>query len=182
MKFKYSKCRKVLHQALMDALAEHREAIRALHQTEEIWAMSYDILPWDPYVGIAVRLESESDHHSTLNSGDWKHSHFIEDISCKALVPARDFAHQAYQSAGEDDSLRQDFAHLIFLAAAESLLDESVASFLQSVGIDVPVIGDKLPWSYFKFVVIDGDGVIKSNYCDIVCAMRATRRLLGKAV
>lgn len=181
MKFKFAECRKVLHRALVEALAENSGRIRELQKTEEIWAISYDILPWDPYVGIAFRVKSESGHDSSLNSSGWNHSHFIEDISCKHLKPARDYTHTAYGSASGGLS-SQEIAHLIFLAAADALLDESIASLLQSFGVNAPVIEDSLAGGYFKFVVLDDDGTIKANYCDIIRSNRVTRRLLGKAM
>jgi hypothetical protein len=178
--FNYDECCVVLHRALMDALTENRKAIRALNKTEPLWAVSYEILPWDPYIGVAFRLESESGHGASLNSAEWKHSHFIEDISTKALIPAKDYVHQAYLTVSGDGNRSQEVAHLIFLAEATALLENSVATLLQSVGIDAPTIGDSLPWNYFKYIVSDGDGVIKANYCDIVCANRVSRRLLGR--
>ena len=182
MNFNLTECRKVLHNDLMNALTAKREAIRDLHKVEELWAISYDIIPWDPYIGIAFRLESESGFNASLKSGDWKHSHFIEDCTSKELVPARDYVHAQFQSAGDDGKRAQEMAHLIFLAAADALLDESVALLLQSAQINAPVIGDTLPCNYFKYIVIDEDGVIKANYCDIVCANRVTKRLLGKVI
>jgi hypothetical protein len=179
MNFNFKECVEVLHRALMGALAEYGEAIRTLNKTEPLWAISFDILPWDPYVGLAFRLESESGHDASMNSADWKHSHFIEELNTKALIPAKEYTHHAYQTLGGDGKSSQEVAHLIFLAAANALLDDRVARLLQSFGVDAPVIGEKLPWNFFKYLVIDGDGVIKANYCDIVCANRVTRRLLG---
>jgi hypothetical protein len=89
---------------------------------------------------------------------------------------------QRYQAAIGEPSQSQEIAHLTFLAAADALLDESVALRLQSVGVMAPVITDKLRSNYFKYVVLDEDGVIKANYCDIICANRVTRRLLGAGV
>ena len=182
MEFDYEECRQVLHHSLMSALGARRDVIRELHKVEEFWALSYDILPWDPYVGVAFRLESESGHDASMNSGGWKHSHFIEDISDTELISAREYIHSAYMRAASDGKGGQEAAHLIFLAAADALLDHSVALLLQECGINAPVIGDVLPWNYFKYIVIDEDGVIKANYCDIVCANRVTRRLLGRVV
>jgi hypothetical protein len=181
MTFDYPKCRSVLYESLIAALTEHCERIRKLNADDKFWAISYDVIPWDPYLGVAFRLESEF-AETSLNSADWKHSHFIEDMSTPALHPARDFVFQRYQAATGEPSQCQEIAHLIFLAAGDALLDESVALLLQSVGVMAPVIGDKLPWNYFKYVVLDEDGVIKANYCDIICANRVTRRLLGAGV
>jgi hypothetical protein len=181
MKFDFTECRSILHRALIDGLAANSSRIRALQAKEEIWAIAYDIIPWDPYIGVAVCLKNEIDR-SGLHSGGWKNSHFIENISTKAFDSAVEYTFQAYESVSEDPKRCQDVARLIYLAAADALLDEGVAVLLQSLGVNAPVIRDKLPWNYFKYVVTDADGVIKANYCDIICANRATRRLLGMVV
>ena len=182
MQFDYDECREIFHRALLTALHEHRDAIRKLHATEAIWAISYYIIPWQPYISIAFRLSSESNYPASLVSADWKYFDFITDRKSQALVSARDFAHEAYESVSDDSKRCQDVAHLIYLAAADALLDPSIATLLQSLGINALEIGDALPRGYFKYIVIDEDKVIKANYCDIVCANRVTRRLLGRTV
>jgi hypothetical protein len=182
MAFDFDECIEVLRNSLTGALAAHGEAIRALNQVEPLWAISFDILPWDPNVGIAFRLESESGTNASSNSADWKHAQLIGDWNAKELVAAKEYTHQAYQARGSDGKRCQEAAHLIFLAAAHALLDERVAFQLQSFGVDAPVVGEKLPWNYFKYMVADDDGVIKANYCDIVCANRVTRRVLGRII
>ncbi len=52
MEFNFDKCRDVLHRALIEALIENGERLREVHQTEEVWALSYDLLLWNPYVGM----------------------------------------------------------------------------------------------------------------------------------
>jgi hypothetical protein len=117
-----------------------------------------------------------------MKPGGWRHSHFIEDINTKELIPARDYTHGACSTAKAEGLGSQEVAHLIFLAAADALLDKSVSTFLQSVGINATERSDTLPRGYFQYIVIDEDGVIKANYCDIVLANRVTRRLLGRVV
>ncbi|MBC8290993.1 MAG: hypothetical protein H8E37_11825 [Planctomycetes bacterium] len=46
-------------------------------------------------------------------------------------------------------------------------------------------IRDQVPYqafAWFEYCVFDGDGVFKSNYCEIVCAQRVARKLLEKNV
>lgn len=182
MLLNYDDCRDVFYHALMSALQEHSDSICKLHETEELWAISYDIIPWHPYIAIAFRIRSESDYPTSIVSAGWKHSEFIGEYNCESLLPPRNFAHQAYGSVADSPKQCQEVAHLIYLAAADALLDPGVAIHLQSLGIDAPVIGDTLPWNYFKYIVIDEDRVIQANYCDIVRANRVTRKLLGRVV
>jgi len=185
MPFNFQQSVDVLRQALIASLIEHAERIRSLNAIEPLWAISFDLLPWESFIAISFRLRSESNYPESSNSADWKHSQFISDYNSRTLAGARDFVHEEYHRCideQEDDDGRrsQEIAHLIFSAAARALLDEEVAEILRSYGIDAPVVGDTLPWYYFKFYVMDADGVIKANYCDIVCANRVTRRLLGR--
>jgi hypothetical protein len=182
MDFNFDECRAVLHRSLMDALSEHSQAIRELNSAERLMAISYDILPWDPYIGVAFRLESETGTDPPLGPADWQHSHFIEDLDCPALHPARDYTQQLYtEIGGGGGTSAQEIAHLIYLAAADAILDESVATLLESAGVQAPFVGSSLPWGHsFTYMVLDEDKVIKANYCEIVVANRVAQRLLGR--
>jgi hypothetical protein len=180
MTFNFEACVDVLKRAAIEALTENSDAIRELHQTEPLWALSFDVIAWQPYVGLAFRLESESGLGASTNSADWKHSHFIEDIRSRPLSAAAKYVHDIYQNTKED--IRQETLHLIILAAAHAILDRRVAQTLQSMGIEAPEIGDRLEGTYFKYFVMDSDELIRANYCDIVRANRATRHVLGRIV
>ncbi len=121
----------------MSALREHGKTIRTLHAEEELWAISYDIIPWDPYIALAFRLRSESNYPVSDVSADWKHCELIGDHNCKSLVPARDFAHQACESVGHNSKQGQDVAHLIYLAAADALLDQGQRTLNSFSGKDL---------------------------------------------
>ncbi|ADB18806.1 hypothetical protein Psta_4157 [Pirellula staleyi DSM 6068] len=178
MRFDFDALVEVLRLAVLSAISDRDVTIRELSRIEPLWAVSLDILPWQPYVGIAFRLESESDYGASSNSADWKHSHFIENISSAPLSVAADYVHRLHQEFNEDVSL--EVSHLILLAGAHALLDSRVALLLRSIGIDAPEINERLSGTYFKYFVIDSDGTIKANYCDIVRANRATRFMLGR--
>lgn len=177
MKFDFAQCRRILHRSLMAALEKNQKRICELNKTEPIWAISYDIIPWDPYVGIAFRLESESDdRENSMSSGGWMNSHFIEDITEPALHPARDYVEELCKSNSS-----QEVPHLIYLAAADALLDKKVAALLQSNGVAATVWGNRLSrGGCFSYIVTDEDRVLKADYCEIVIANRITRRLLGR--
>ena len=131
--FDFDECVGVFLQSLLGALAEHGQRIESLNQDERLQAISFDILPWDPYIGIAFRTLNEP--IDTDHSADWVHSHFIGEINCRALHPALEFASNAYQAVLKEPGKCQEVAHLLFVAAAVALLDDRVAQLLQSFGV-----------------------------------------------
>ena len=46
--------------------------------------------------------------------------------------------------------------------------------------VAAPVLKDRLGRHAFEYIVIDPDGTVGANYCDVVLAMRATKRLLKR--
>jgi len=94
------------------------------------------------------------------------------------LSVAAEYVHVAY-SRDEQFKSEERF-HLMLLAGAHALLDHRVALLLQSVGVDAPQIEERLGGTCFKYIVMDSDGTIAANYCDIVRANHATRQLLGR--
>src|SRR5258708_6739260 len=126
----------VLREALIASLTEHTDAIRSLHAIEPLWAISFDHLPWESFIAISFRLESESNYPASSNSADWKHSQFINDYNSKALASAREFVREGYmrfidEHKDVDGRSSQDGAHLIFLAAAHALLHNDVIKLLR---------------------------------------------------
>ena len=182
MAFPFDECVEILRSSLIEALTVHGETLRDLNRVEPFLAMTFDILPWDPYLGIGFRIEAESTGVSLTHSADWKHGRLIGDWNSTAIASAQEFIHRAYKTLGDGGDEMQEAAHLIFLAGADALLDERVAVQLQSLGVKAPIRGDTLPWDYFQYLVIDIDCAIKTNYCDIVSANRVTRRILGRMV
>lgn len=185
MKFNYDECRALLHQTLMDVLSEHSDRIRTLHQAEDIWALSYDVIPWQPFAALSFRVREESQRDLRYDVGGWRNYEFVGNIDSPALKQVADYvAVEVNNSAvGDPDGTRsQETAHLIYLAAAEALLAEDVATLLKSLGINVPATSDTLRLSYFEFIVFDDDKTLKANYCELLRANRVTQRLLGRTV
>ena len=184
MGFPFDECLEVLRNALTVSLDEHGPTIRELNRAESFGAATYDILPWDPYLGVGFRLESEP--YDSTNSADWKHGRVISAWNSPTIAAAQDYLHRVYrgfrQGADCDGDSLQEAAHLIFLAGAQALLDPRIALQLQGLGVAAPIIGDTMPWHVFKFFVFDDDGAIKANYCDVLCANRAAQRLLGRTI
>jgi hypothetical protein len=183
MDFDFDECTRILHKGLVSGLAARGDQIRNLHATEPLRAVSYDVVPWHPRLSVSFRLESESNWGASANFADWKHDYFVGETDSESLVEARRYIEAAYKQGEGDTGTRcQEIAHLIFLSAAHALLAEDVAVTLRSFGIDAPHICDTMPWYGFHYFVTDPDGVIKANYCDIVCANRVTQRLIGRVM
>lgn len=177
MKFDFEKCVEVLSRGLTTALSANAARIRELHASDPIWMIAFDIIPGDPYIGIAFRVDSDGDA-SPLDSADWQHSHFIEEDSSPELAAAIAYVHDLHETFDPENCA--DVTHLILLAAAHALLRPDVAATLQSCGLDMPPVDDALPSKALCYVVRDEDGGIRANYCEIVAANRATRRLLER--
>ena len=180
MTFSFDECVSVLFAGLVQALEGKGEKMRELHLSEQITAISYDVLPWDPYVGVALRIKSESTGLATdpLGPGDWKHSHFIDNPrEFPLLERARNYVHDAYKSVWEVSISARERAHVILSATARALLDERIAFLLQSFGIPAPIVGDNFPWPWFEYIVSDDDRSLKINYCELLHVNRINRRL-----
>jgi len=110
----------------------------------------------------------------------WQHFEFVSSQSCRseALRHAAQVVTQLYESW--DGQKLSEAAHIIFLAAAEALLDERVASLLQEFGVAAQIVNDELRGlrKGVEYMVFDSDKTISANYCEIVLANRVTSRLL----
>src|SRR5262249_9929969 len=143
-----------------------------------ITGVALDLAPWHAGVGLALRLSSDTtDSLRRYRSVEWKHFNFFSKENCEALIPVGAYIQKAYRSTGKRGCL--DRAHLIFLAGADALLDRKVALFFQRLGVNAPVVKERLGRHSFEYIVIDPDGTIGANYCDLILAMRVTKRLLG---
>lgn len=184
MAFNYDECRSFLQQALMTVLQDHRERIRALHESDEIWALAYELIPWQPLVALSIRVRDETDGDLRYDLAAWKHYEFAGNLDTPVLNEVANYSAAAVNDlqADETGANSQEVAHLIYLAAAEALLAPEVAAFLNSLGIGAPTTSDTLQGAYFEFVVLDSDKAVRCNYCEIVRANRVTKRLLGKSI
>lgn len=185
MTFDFTACRRVLFQGVMAGLRSQAKKIQAIErggggQLQTITGVSLDLAPWHGGVGLSLRIAADpTDPVRRLSSVEWKHFGFLSPENCPALEPVGEYIQKCYRAKGQRGSL--DMAHLIFLAGADALLDKKVAGFFQEVGVDAPVIRAKLEPHCFDYVVLDPDGSLKANYCELVLAMRVTRRLLGES-
>lgn len=71
----------------------------------------------------------------------------------------------------------EDLRHVLFMAAAEALLDPEIANILRSYGVDAPDFGSALGGYPFYFYVMDPDEALRVNYCDVVRANRVSARV-----
>jgi hypothetical protein len=192
MNHDHDQCRTVLLRFLLEALAEHADLIRPFeseHRTSwcsGLCGISYDILPSQPFVSISFRTASDSDPHvrHRPNESTWKGYNLIGWRNAgERLRSVEEYVHQLWKHVSSDPEKCQEVNHLIFLAAAESLLDPKVAELLRQCSLPASIITDQVPYSEFgtfDYVVVDEDRVFDANYCEIVCAMRVARRLLGR--
>jgi hypothetical protein len=176
-RFNFTQCRRVLLQGVLDALRYKARAIKAIDKDDSITGVALDLAPWHGGVGLALRIRDDPrDDYKRYSSVEWRNFTFVSKEHCKALVPVGEYIRTAYDAKGEGG--QRDMAHLIFLAGAEAMLDRKVATYLQSLKLDAPVVRDRLDRSYFEYIVVDPDGTIPGNYCNVVKAMRVTKRLL----
>ena len=80
MNFDFDQCRTLLHQSLMAALQDNADKIKSLHKGEDIWAIAYEIIPWQPFAALAFRVREESQGDMRYDMGGWKHCEFIGEF------------------------------------------------------------------------------------------------------
>jgi hypothetical protein len=183
MKFDFDRCVDVFFKGLSEALANKSKSIEELHKADAISAMSFDILPWDPYMGVAFRVASDAEEYAA-EPGDWQNAQFIICLDCKPLESASEYAHQVYEQAEDCGLASMEAAHLLFLAGATVLLDPRIPALLRTCGIEANALEetDSLDWQGFDYFMLDHDRTVKANYCDLVRWNRVTLRTLGRIV
>jgi hypothetical protein len=192
MQFDYDHCRSLLCRSVNDAISEHAEEIRSLEAKYRkdwcggLWGLSLDVLPWWPMVTLSFRTSEDDKSEIRYSPPDWKGYQFIGGVNSeKSIAPALDYVDQMSKGVSDDPDRAQEMNHLIYLAAADALLDPSVAKLLQSCNAKASVIENQLPYrefAWFEYVVVDVDQVFKMNYCQLICANRVARRLVGKVI
>jgi hypothetical protein len=185
MKFDFEECRSIILNATLSELDIARANVASETSTDpsklkcsQISGIGLDIAPWHRRFYVGFRSDDEKwDEAIRYSIGDWKHypvngltGHHVEG----APASAERYIGDTYDAAAEP----REIAHLIFLAAAEALLDFTVTGKLRSMSIDAPFIVDDFPpHRCFEYVIMDDDASIRANYCEIVIANRITQRL-----
>ena len=130
-----------------------------------------DVLPWFDQAGIAFRIQSDP---PGFDLAEWEHYDLFFDLTMGVAGPlaaSSGYAAAAYNNppSGIEPG---EVAHLILLAGAEALLDQTVVDkFYEALGIaDNACMFD----SWFEYFVLHPDNVCRANYCDIVRANRIT--------
>jgi hypothetical protein len=184
--FNFTKGRRLFLRAVIDAIKRRSDYIRSIKRTGRgdmpIDGIAFDLYPDHGYIALSLRENDAVNRHQ--NSADWPHFEFIssQQHDFPALRAALTYIEGTYGShaaSGTDHST--ELRHLILLAAADALTDPSVAELLKSFDIDAAVWDDRMfpnP-GYFDYVVLDANGDIRLNYCELVRANRITRRLIG---
>jgi hypothetical protein len=159
--------------------AEIRGIERTAIGTSPINGLSLDMAPWQGGVGLSMRLVDEMYGEGRRDIAAWKYFDFVSNDNCPGLQPAAEFIKAAYESEGE--AYYREMAHLIFLAAADALLDATVTARLTDLGLNAPVVGSDFGHHHlFEYMVFDPDATIEANYCEIVLANRVTARFIKR--
>ncbi len=192
MQFDYDYCRSLFYRSLNDAISERSDEIRSLEaKYRTSWCsglggLSLDVLPWWPMVTLSFRTAEDDKREIRYSPADWKGYQFISEVNAeKAIAPALDYVDRMYKSVSDDPARCQEINHLIYLAAADALLDPSVAKLLQSCNAKASVIENQLPYrefAWFEYIVVDVDKVFNLNYCQLICANRVSQRLVGRVI
>lgn len=176
-----------IREELLRALREARSEFEALPGSAEdrpISGMSLDLHIQHGYVAVSLRTDDEK--WEDIHIGDWQHAQFLTSLGDPpetAMSRLAAVVAQLYSETSEEDLYAQiDRRHMLYLVAAEAVLDERIAVALNEYGIQAPVFGEELGSAPFAFFVYDADGMLTANYCDIVRAHRATARILRTEV
>jgi hypothetical protein len=189
MNFNFERCRSLLLDATLAEMTAHKSIFEQLAGYEsgssecrvQTSAISLCIEPWHGTFDLGLRDDDEKwDNAIRYSVGDWKLYPVggIEHArSVRETIAIQTYIEQTYGSVGDAHKARET-AHLIFLAAAEALLDVAVTTQLRKYQIDAPYVDDDFYFSRcFEYVVTDPDSSIAANYCEIVLANRITQRL-----
>jgi hypothetical protein len=176
----FSACRDTFRRGIIEGLLASEGYIQAIGRTAQgiipVSAIALDIYPWHAWANLSLRLTSDPmDIRYAI--ADWPHFDFVNQETCSPIREAAVYAAEVYRNPPASME-RIEIAHLIFLAGAEALLDESIAETLNRLGIDAPNLGDGIKGHWFEYLVLDPDGTVRANYCEIVRANRSTDRLI----
>lgn len=145
-----------------------------------ISGMSLDLHIQHGYVAVSLRTDEERWEQTHI--GDWQHAQFLsslQDSPDTAMSRLAAVVVELYTEVREDDVFGlADRRHMLYLVAAEAVLNEEVAIVLNELGIEAPVFGEELGSAPFAFFVYDADEMLTVNYCDVVRAHWVTARVL----
>lgn len=180
--------------ALIDLFEQHKDELAPMEY--DINGISFDLIPsaYQTYSAISLRQEAdyqdmetyEVDESMRYSPADWEYYSIFESKSCKSVKfrEASEFVfklfEELYESVEEYDGIQQDINHLILTAAAEALLQPSVAAKLAECGVlNAPTL-DTEPEYAFEYIVMDEDRPFSFNFCDFVLAGRKTAEVTQK--
>jgi hypothetical protein len=178
MAFDYSQCHSLILDGILEGLrlradevAEIAAEVKSPQVEFPIDGVSLDLVPWHAALGVSFRLHTERDPDIRYCNVEWSYFNVVSNQSCSGLQRAADFIHAAYTSENSS-SLAREMAHLIFFAGAEAILDPRVAQTLVKLGINAPTYENHFLSRLFEYIVLDFDGTVHANYCELVLANR----------
>ncbi len=182
MAFNFSQCRSRILEGVLaglrlraDRIAEIAAEVRVPGVEYPIDGVSLDLVPWHAALGVSFRRHAERDPDVRYCNVEWTYFDVVSHQTCAELKAVADFVHEAYTSE-DANALAVEMAHLIFLAGAEAILDPRVAQTLVELGINAPTYRDRLLSPWFEYLVLDFDGNVRANYCELVLANRVTAK------
>lgn len=190
----FSDWQHILSEALVDSIERALTFMQSIECCEDgsspINGIAYEIAPWFGSINISLRDESDEvfRRHERSDSPGWKYTGILDEIGeSNKTNAARRLIRKLYEGAESSNAAR--VAHLIFLAAARSLLDPRISDLLVSAGVNALVMPDyfeirasreRAEIPHFDFIVEDPDGTVPGNYCDLVLLDLATRACLSE--
>ena len=131
----------MLSAALVDVIRRATPYIHSIEPDEDgdcpVNGIAYELAPWHGYIDVSLRDMSDEvpGYRDQSDSPGWKYSGVLDEIGeSEATSLARELIRETYDTAEESDGAR--IAHLLFIAAAQSLLDPQIVELLSSAGID----------------------------------------------
>lgn len=129
-------------------------------------------------------MDEKYDHQISMHPWSWKNA-VIDDEKPIKLPEINDCLSYIVSWCGtwcnryeDSNSVAPMCSHLLYVAAAEALLDKRVCGELHRLRVDaIPSTEPEFSNTLFSYVVRDRDERFSVNYCDLVLAMRYTIRI-----
>ncbi len=142
------------------------------------------IYPWFGYFYLSLRPMGRLKVRDGLNSrADWNeygdhNAPWAKEI--KEQDKAIEYMVKTYDNPPIEVAGQDHVAHLLFLGAAEALLDKSVCDALLERNIPAVHYSDDFPNGTFEYMIFDDDKSTINNYCEHVLLNRITDRYKSK--
>lgn len=179
----YAGWREEFRRCLLDAISICGEFLSSNGRAPNtVTGVCLDVFPWFRTACVALRLSTDGVDQK-YTPGEWELYEDLSDATVNAMASAAAIAGDAYANRRGTMS-RIEMANLIFMAAADALLDSSTYSALESIGFQVQRLPacDEIETTAFDLIVVDPDQTVAANYCEIHRTHRNKQRLVSNWV